>query len=182
MIRKIFEINFKIFMGQINICFYKTKIWELILGSFCGKICLLDFRYRKMRKTVDNRLKRLLKATFIEKEDEILSEAKKQLDEYLIWKRKEFDLPILLVWSDFQKQVWNGLLKLNYWDTISYLDLATNINNKKAVRALANANWANAICIIIPCHRVIANNWNLGWYWWWIPIKEKLLNLEKSNN
>ena len=111
-------------MEHINITFYKTKIWEVILGSFDGKLCMLDFRYRKMRKTVDNRLKKLLNSTFVEKENKILSEAKKQLDEYLVWERKDFDLPILLVWSDFQKQVWNGLLKIGYGDTISYLDLA----------------------------------------------------------
>ena len=168
-------------MKQINISYHKTKIWEIVLGSFEWKLCLLTFRYKKMRDRVDSRLKRLLNAEFIEKEDEIISEAKKQLDSYLLWNIKEFNLPLLLVWTDFQKQVWEWLLKIEYWKTISYIDLAKNINNKKAFRAVANANWSNAISIIIPCHRVIANSWDLGWYWGWLDVKEYLLDLEIKN-
>ncbi len=153
----------------------------MVLGSFDSKICILDFRYRRMRKTVDNRLKKLLACDFVEKEDLILSQAKKQLDEYLAWERKKFDLPILLAWSDFQKEVWEALLKINYWDTISYLDLAKSMGKKEAVRAVANANWANSIALIVPCHRVIENGWWLGWYWWWIAVKKRLLKLENTN-
>ena len=70
-------------MNQINIQYHKTKIGELILGSFDDRLCLLDFRYRKMRTTVDNRIKSWLKTDFSEQDDATLIKAKEQLDEYL---------------------------------------------------------------------------------------------------
>jgi len=66
-------------MNQINVQYYKTKYGELILGSFDKKLCLLDFRYRKMRKTVDNRIKKGLDAEYIEQDDEILQKTRVQL-------------------------------------------------------------------------------------------------------
>ncbi len=149
---------------QININYHKTKIGELIIGSFNNQLCLLDFRYRKLRNAVDTRLKKQLNAEFIEREDEIIEQAKQQVDEYLIGTRKDFDIPLLLVGTDFQKQVWHELLNIDYGETIAYSQLATRINNPKAVRAVGTANGANAIALIVPCHRVIANDGSLGGY------------------
>ncbi len=163
---------------NIHISYYKTKIGELILGSFEGKLCLLDFRYRKMRTTVDNRIKKYLNAEFIEQEDNIIRETKKQINEYLQGKRKKFTIPLLLVGTDFQKQVWNELVNIAYGETASYLDIAKRINNPKAVRAVASANGANAIGLIIPCHRVIETNGGLGGYGGGLSVKKRLLNLE----
>ncbi len=95
--------------NEIQIQYYKTKIGELILGIYQDKLCLLDYRYRKMRTSVDNRLKRMLNAEFIEGNNAVLEETKKQIDEYLNQQRTEFDIPILLLGTDFQKQVW-GIL------------------------------------------------------------------------
>ncbi|MFV1977242.1 MAG: methylated-DNA--[protein]-cysteine S-methyltransferase [Candidatus Scalindua sp.] len=169
-------------MNQINIQYYKTKIGELILGSFDGKLCLLDFRYRKMRKTVDNRIKKGLNVNFVEHDDEILEKAREQLDEYLNGNRKEFDIPLLTVGTDFQKSVWNALMKVPYGTTSTYLQLAKNINNDNAVRAVANANGANSISIIIPCHRIIGSDGELVGYGGGLPVKKRLLRLEQNNN
>lgn len=169
-------------MNQINIQYYKTKIGELILGSFDGSLCLLDFRYRKMRTTVDNRIKKGLKAEFVEQDDEILNKAKEQFDEYLIGNRREFDIPLLMVGTDFQKSVWNALLKVPYGSTSTYLQLAKNINNEKAVRAVASANGANSIALIIPCHRIIESNGDLGGYGGGVALKNRLLKLEQNNS
>ncbi len=168
-------------MSQINIQYYKTKIWELILGSFENQLCMLDFRYRKMRTTVDKRIKTGLNAEFIEQDNEILQETKKQLNEYLSWERKDFNIPILTVGTDFQKKVWKELMNVKYWETASYLDLAKKINNEKAVRAVASANGANSIGLIIPCHRIIETNGGLWWYWWGLPVKKRLLKLENES-
>ena len=168
-------------MITINIQYCKTKIGELILGSFDEKLCLLDFRYRKMRMSVDNRIKKGLNAQFIEKDDEILKEIRKQIDEYLIGERKEFNISILMIGSDFQKQVWQELLNIKYGEVASYLDLAKKINNKKAVRAVASANGANSIGLVIPCHRVIESSGELGGYGGGISIKKRLLKLENKN-
>ncbi len=166
-------------MNQINIHYYKTKIGELILGSFDGKLCLLDFRYRKMRKTVDDRIRKGLNANFVEHDDEILEKTRKQLDEYLNGDRKEFDIPLLIVGTDFQKSVWDALMKVPYGTTSTYLQLSKNINNEKAVRAVASANGANSISIIIPCHRIIGSDGELVGYGGGLPVKKRLLKLEK---
>jgi len=73
-------------------------------------------------------------------------------------------VPLRTVGSDFQNTVWQALLNVPYGTTSTYLQLAKNINNPKAVRAVANANGANAISIIIPCHRIIGSNGELVGY------------------
>lgn len=167
-------------LNQINIQYYKTKYAEFILGSFQNKLCLLDFRYRKMRTIVDNRLKSGFKAEFIEQDDEILKETRKQLDEYFDMSRRDFDIPIVTVGTEFQKSVWDALVKLPYGSTASYLDLAKDIDNEKAVRAVANANGANSIAIIIPCHRIIGSDGKLTGYGGGLAVKKRLLKLEQN--
>ena len=167
-------------MKQINIQYYKTKYAEFILGSFENKLCLLDFKYRKMRTTVDNRLKKGLNAEFVEQDNEILKETRKQLDEYFNMTRKEFEIPLITVGTDFQKSVWDGLLNIDYGTTSTYLQLAKNIGNEKAVRAVANANGANSIAIIIPCHRIIGTNGELTGFGGGLPLKKRLLDLEQN--
>jgi len=167
-------------MNQVNIQYYKTKYAEFIIGSYNGKLCMLDFRYRKMRKTVDNRIKKTLNAEFIEKDDELLKETRKQLNEYFDMKRREFDIPILMLGTEFQKSVWKALLKITYGKTASYLELSKIIGKEKAVRAVANANGANSIGIIIPCHRIIGSNGELTGYAGGLALKKRLLELENN--
>jgi len=167
-------------MNQVYIQYHKTRIGELILGSFEGNLCLLDFRYRKMRHAIDSRLKSGLNAEFILRDDEILGETRKQLDEYLCGNRTFLNIPVLMVGTDFQKSVWNALLKVPYGKTASYLDLAKAIDNEKSVRAVAGANGANAIAIIIPCHRIIGSNGDLVGYGGGLAVKKQLLNLEQG--
>ncbi len=169
-------------MTSICIQYHKTKIGELVLGSFEGKLCLLDFNYRKMRKAVDDRLKKGLNADFIEEDSDIIEKTRTELDEYFQEKRQEFNIPIQMVGTDFQKSVWNALLKVTYGTTSSYLQLAKKINNEKAVRAVAGANGANAIAIIIPCHRIIGSNGELVGYAGGLTTKKYLLTLEQKHN
>jgi len=167
-------------MNQINIQYYKIASTEFILGSYDDKLCMLDYRYRKMRDSVDGRMKKLLNAEYVEKDDEVLKETRKQLDEYFAMQRKEFEIPLLMVGTEFQKSVWEGLLKIPYGQTASYLELSKSIGNEKAVRAVANANGANAIGIIIPCHRIIGSDGSLTGYAGGLPLKKKLLELENN--
>ncbi len=166
---------------HIHITYHKTIIGELIIGSFDEKICIVDFRYRKMRNTVDNRIKKRLNADFVEEEDDIITKAKQQIDEYLQGRRETFDIPILIVGSDFQQQVWTALMHVPYGKTASYLELAKSINKPKAVRAVANTNGANAIALIIPCHRIVASNGGLGGYGGGVAVKKRLLKIESEN-
>jgi len=167
-------------MNTINIQYFKTAYGELMLGSHENQLVICDWRYRKMRKRIDNRLKTITGATYKEKNDSTLEITCQQLNEYFQFKRNQFDLPIKLVGTEFQKQVWNGLIKIPYGKTCSYLELADKVSNIKAVRAVANANGANAISIIIPCHRVIGKNGSLGGYAGGLPTKRKLLELEQD--
>ena len=107
---------------------------------------------------------------------------REQLDEYLNGDRKEFDIPLLIVGTDFQKNVWNALMKVPYGVTSTYLHLAKDINNEKAVRAVASANGANSIGLIIPCHRIIGSDGELVGYGGGLPVKKRLLKLEHTKN
>lgn len=169
-------------MNQINTQSYKTKYAEFVMGSFNEKLCLLDFRYRKMRGAVDKRIKQGLQAEFVDRDDSVLQAARSQLDEYLAGNRMVFDLPLLLVGSDFQQSVWRALIEVPYGETSSYLQLSQRINNVKAVRAVASANGANAIAIIVPCHRIIGSNGDLVGYGGGLPLKKRLLTLEQGTD
>lgn len=166
--------------GTVNIRYYKTPIGEVILGSFDNQLCLLDWRYRRMRDAVDKRIKKGLAAEFVESDDELIEQTIEQLDEYLRADRSQFDIPLLMVGTDFQKSVWGALLEIPYGITSSYQQLAISLDNKKAVRAVASANGANAISIIIPCHRIIGSNGDLVGYAGGLPAKKQLLALERK--
>jgi len=168
-------------MNQINIQLRKTEIGEVVLGSFRDKLCLLGFRSREMTRTVDDRIKKALNAEFVERDDEILEKTRTQLDEYLQGRRREFDIPVLMVGTDFQKSVWNELMKVPYGATSTYLQLAKDVGNEKAVRAVGNANAANPISIIVPCHRIIGSDGGLVGYGGGLSVKRRLLELERSN-
>ena len=105
-----------------------------------------------------------------------------QLEEYFDGRRKEFDIPIKLRGTEFQKKVWNELLKIPYGATVSYKEIAIKIGNPKACRAVGMANHNNPILIIVPCHRVINENKRLGGYALGLDLKRKLLELEKENS
>lgn len=103
-----------------------------------------------------------------------------QLHDYFSGKRKQFDLPIALTGTVFQKSVWNALTKIPYGETWSYQQLATAINHPCAYRAVGSANGKNPISIIIPCHRVIRARGDLGGYASGIDKKRQLLQLENA--
>jgi methylated-DNA-[protein]-cysteine S-methyltransferase len=102
-----------------------------------------------------------------------------QLNEYFGGTRREFDLPLAPRGTEFQLACWNELQRIAYGSTISYSELARRIARPNAVRAVGAANGANPIPIIIPCHRVIGANGKLTGYGGGLPIKEKLLALER---
>ncbi|MED1489398.1 methylated-DNA--[protein]-cysteine S-methyltransferase [Bacillus smithii] len=114
--------------------------------------------------------------------DALLMEARGQLLEYFDGKRKVFQLPIFLKGTEFQLKVWNELLHIPYGETRSYQEIAAALGNKNAVRAVGQANKANPIPIIIPCHRVIGkNNQLIGYAGKQIDKKAILLELEKTS-
>ena len=107
------------------------------------------------------------------------SEIVRQLRAYFAGELETFDLPLAPEGTPFQQKVWNELCGIPYGETISYGELAKRIGNPNASRAVGLANGSNPIPIIIPCHRVIGSNGKLTGYGGGLPIKEKLLALEK---
>lgn len=165
-------------MQQINIQYLKTAYGELIIGGFDGKLCLCDWRHRRMREAIDKRIKNRLAATYVQAVDEVSDRAITQLQEYFAGNRQVFDLSLQLSGTEFQIKVWQHLLKVTYGMTASYAQLSKKMNNSQAVRAVAAANGANAISIIIPCHRIIGSNGKLIGYAGGLDTKQKLLQLE----
>jgi len=165
---------------MIKVQNFKTPYGELIIGDYQNKLCLCDWRYRKMRKVIDNRIKNYFGVDFIEENTELIEQTKQQLNEYFAKGRKQFDIPLIFAGSDFQESVWNALMEIPYGKTISYLDLSRRLGNLKAVRAVAAANGANAISIIVPCHRVVGSKGELTGYAGGLPAKKKLLLLESA--
>jgi len=109
-----------------------------------------------------------------------VAEAVRQLRAYFAGRLTAFDLPVAPDGTSFQKIVWQELKRIPYGDVISYGELASRIGKPKASRAVGAANGANPIPIVIPCHRVIGSNGKLTGYGGGLPIKEKLLILERS--
>ncbi len=102
-----------------------------------------------------------------------------QLRSYFAGELETFDLPLAPEGTPFQQNVWRELCDIPYGQTISYGELAHRIGNPKASRAVGLANGSNPIPIVIPCHRVIGSNGKLTGYGGGLPIKEKLLALER---
>jgi len=123
---------------------------------------------------------------FVEEENtqtdipEILNKALKQLDEYFLGKRINFELELLPEGTEFQKKVWDQLLKIPFGITKTYLDVANALSDRNALRAVGNANGKNKISIIIPCHRVIGANGSLTGFGGGIWRKKWLLEHEQK--
>lgn len=110
----------------------------------------------------------------------ILLETQKQLTEYFAGERQQFDLPLDFEGTEFQQKVWQALLTIPFGETRSYRDIAEQIGNVKAVRAVGAANGKNPISIIAPCHRVVGANGKLVGFAGGLDNKDILLRLEKK--
>jgi methylated-DNA-[protein]-cysteine S-methyltransferase len=125
--------------------------------------------------------KRVRLAELIEdRQHPMLLRVKKQLEEYFAGQRQQFDLPLDFQGTDFQQQVWQALLTIPYGEKRSYKDIAVQIGNEKAVRAVGAANGRNPISIIAPCHRVIGSSGALVGFAGGLDKKQILLSLEQS--
>ena len=167
-----------------------TPVGQVTLGAIGGQLCLCDWENSKRRIRNDNRLKCLLKAEFMDfafvdgdmnRDLLVLRKAEQELYEYFSGKRKSFDIPLLMVGTDFQKRVWQALMSIPYGSTVSYLDVARRIGNPKSVRAVAQAIGSNLMSILVPCHRVVGSNGRLTGYAGGVDAKHFLLQLEDGS-
>lgn len=148
-------------------CFY-TKLGYLTIVEEDNYIIKIDFGKKEYEE-------------YTRKKTTLINKTIKQINEYLEKRRKVFSIPIKIYTTPFRKEVLQKVSLIPYGKTKSYKEIAIEINNNKAYRAVGMANNKNPIPIIIPCHRVIGNNGNLTGYAPGIEIKEFLLKLEKEN-
>lgn len=158
-----------------------TRLGPMIAISDDDSIYLLEFIDRRGLEREVERLRQKTKSTIIPGQTKPIGSIQKELDQYFDGKLKEFKTKLFLLGSPFQKRVWEELKKIPYGETRSYLDIAKAIGNHSACRAVAQANGANQIAIVVPCHRVINSNGDIGGYGGGITRKQWLIELETKN-
>lgn len=164
--------------AMISVVGYTSPVGRLLLGAFGDEICLCDWITDNRCERSVHRLRRALNADVEERLTPTLQTCISELDEYFSKNRTGFDLPVLLVGTDFQRRVWSALLTIPFGTTISYGALASRIGSPSSVRAVANAVGANPISILVPCHRVIGADGSLIGYAGGLAAKRRLLKLE----
>ena len=163
----------------ITLSRYQSPMGEMILGSWGDRLCICDWADGKRRETIYRRIGRHLGAEYRhDTPTPVIELTVSQLEEYFSGRRRDFDIPVVLAGTDFQRAVWTELMKVPYGNTVSYSALARRIGNPDATRAVASANAANPLCIIVPCHRVIGSYNTLTGYRGGLEVKRRLLVLE----
>jgi methylated-DNA-[protein]-cysteine S-methyltransferase len=155
-----------------------TLSWEgwtfRVLSSSVG------LRWIELNSTTFDELDERLHARILP-DDQPNAVALDQLHEYLRGERREFDLDLDLRGTPFQRRVWSELLEIPYGETVAYADVAARVGNPKALRAVGQAVGANPIPIVIPCHRVVGKDGHLVGFGGGLPLKERLLYLERGS-
>lgn len=129
---------------------------------------------------MDEQRHRPMEELFGPRDDTQSGEVKEQLTAYFAGDLKEFDVPLTMSGTEFQRRVWAQLQLIPYGETISYGELAQRLGSPAASRAVGLANGKNPISIIVPCHRVIGSTGSLTGYGGGLPRKRYLLSFEKG--
>ena len=153
-----------------------------ILKTDLGSFGILVNKSSLLKVILPNKVKSIsIDVTNPESYSPLMHNVIEQLNQYFMGNRKQFDISLRLELPLFYKKVLKEVSKIPYGQTCSYKNIAIKLNNPRAYRAVANANAANPIPIIIPCHRVIQSNGNLGNYGGGRQLKQNLVQIEKDN-
>lgn len=170
-------------MDEIITTKYQSPCGTLLLGTYGSRLCMCDWPDSgRHHSIVTERLRRTTGADFREGSSVVIEEAMRQLDEYFAGKRKTFALELYQPGTEFQRQVWALLRTLSYGAVVSYGALARQIGRAGTERALAAAVGANALSIVVPCHRVIGSDGRLTGYAGGLEAKSRLLVLERGGS
>lgn len=159
----------------------ETDLGTMVACATDKGVCLLEFSDRKGLETELKQLAKYHNANIVQGQNKYFKQLKEELDAYFEGRLKEFNVPLDISGTDFQKQVWQALVEIPYGTTSSYLRQAEVLGKPSSVRAVANANGMNMIAIIIPCHRVVGSDGSLTGYAGGLWRKQKLIDLEKDN-
>lgn len=165
----------------INIIRFSTPLGPMFGCATKKGVCLLEFTNRRMLESEFKDIARRFNAVILPGSNKHLDQLQSEVSEYFDRKRNTFSVSLDAPGSEFRKEVWEMLLHIPYGETRSYQQQAILLNNPKAVRAVANANGANRISIIIPCHRVIGKDGSLTGYGGGLERKQWLLDFEQKN-
>lgn len=159
----------------------ETELGDMIAITNDAALCLLEFIDCRHLDREILRLESKQQAVIIPGKPPALKSIERELRQYFAGKLNTFTTPIALLGSPFQNRVWKKLNNIPYAQTRSYANIANAIGNPNAFRAVANANGANQLAIVIPCHRVINSNGQLGGYSAGLSRKEWLLEHEQQH-
>lgn len=150
----------------------------LLLGAVDGRLAFCDWESGWHRASVQKRLDRHLTGPYEDRPDALLDRTEAEIREYWDGARRAFDLPLLMLGTDFQKDVWRALLEIPWGETMSYGELARRVGRPRAVRAVGVAVGENPFSIIVPCHRVIGKDGSITGYGGGLDAKRMLLGIE----
>ena len=165
----------------INIVRFSTPLGAMFACATEKVICLLEFTDEKRLESLLKDLQKRLNTVMLPGKNKHLTQVQDELKEYFESKRTEFTIVLDMQGTDFRKLVWQELMTIPFGFTKTYKEQAIALNKERAVRAVASANGANKINIIIPCHRVIGSNGSLTGYGGGLHRKKWLLDFEKKN-
>jgi AraC family transcriptional regulator of adaptative response/methylated-DNA-[protein]-cysteine methyltransferase len=164
----------------IRLAWIETPLGPMVAGAAAAGICLLEFTDRRMLEAQFDRIRRHFALPVIPGDCDRLRQLKTELDEYFAGRRREFTLPLVYPGTEFERRVWEQLLGIPCGETRSYQDIARALDRAGASRAVGRANGMNRIAILIPCHRVVNQNGELGGYGGGLWRKRILLALERT--
>ena len=162
----------------INVTEMDSIVGRLLLGVHGDAVCFLEFLAEERRGEQLARLSQTFDADITPGENAVMAAVRQQLTEYFAGTRRQFDLQLGWMGTQFQTRVWQALTEIPYGRTCSYGDIARRIGQPQAMRAVGAANGRNHIPIIIPCHRVVNSDGSLGGFSSGLWRKQKLLELE----
>jgi len=151
-----------------------SAVGPLLLGMSDGKLAMLAFGHELPGKLHGTRVD-------WRESSEATANVRQQLEEYFAGQRREFNLPLDLRGTEFQRRCWDQLLRIPYGETRSYAEIAREVGSPNGFRAVGQANHHNPVAIVVPCHRVLAGGKELGGYGGGLPTKAFLLRLEGAS-
>lgn len=164
----------------IRIGWAESPLGPLLLGSTEEGICLVEFTDRRALETQLATLTKRFGRPFVPGRSRHLEQLRDELAGYFDGKLRRFEVPVVIPGTPFQGKVWEALLRIPYGETRSYEELARIVGAPGASRAVGTANGKNRIAIVVPCHRVVNKNGELGGYGGGLWRKRWLLDLEQG--
>lgn len=164
----------------LRVALLETPLGPMLAVVNSRSVCQLEFADRRGLEAGYAEMRRRFKLPVVPGENSVMKQVRAELAEYFAGKRREFTVELALLGTPFQQKVWRELLRIPHGETVSYEEVASRLGVPRAVRAVARANGANRICVLVPCHRVIGKDGSLTGYGGGLWRKRHLLEQEQG--